>query len=251
MTKPTDDDQMSFDNLGADAFGDGDCSWLIPTPLGTHPTVLWGRPYLVGQKFGRLTVVASAGTRPKKDGDKIRYWKCVCECGNTVEVPTAALRYGNTRSCGCLHLETVTANGYSTKHGMSHTSTHQSWVSMRQRCKESIRYIDRITIDPRWDRFENFFADMGVRPEGMTLDRIDHRGPYSAENCRWALDVEQIRNRKNTRWLTYDGRTQTLQQWAQEFDMKYNLLYDRLGRGWDITRALTTPTRGSARRPDE
>jgi hypothetical protein len=239
--------QMSFDDLDPDdhTFGEGECSWLIPTPLGTHPTVLWGRPYLVGQPFGRLTVIALAGSRQKKNGDKIRYWKCLCECGNEVDVPTAPLRNGNTQSCGCLHLETVTRNGYGTSHGLTGTPTYQSWVSMRQRCRESIRYIDRITVDPRWDDFTVFLADMGVRPAGTTLDRIDFQGPYSPENCRWATATEQIRNRSNSRSATFDGRTQSLVQWAAEFNMPYNRLFDRLGRGWDIARALTTPVRGS------
>ena len=245
MSEATDGDQMSFDDLDEldDAFGEGDCSWLVPTPLGTHPTTLWGQPYLVGQKYGRLTVITFLESRRKKDREKIRYWRCQCDCGNFVEVPTAALKSDNTQSCGCLHLETVAANQYGFKHGQSHTYTYRSWASMRQRLREDPRYAD-VTMDPRWEEFGPFFADLGERPIGTSLDRIDTNGGYWPLNCRWATSSEQINNRTISRTETFDGRTQSLTKWAEEYGMSYNLLFDRLGRGWDIERALTTPRRG-------
>jgi hypothetical protein len=241
MSQVTDGDQMSFDDLDEsdDAFGEGDCPWLVPTPLGSHPRFVGGRPSLVGQKIGRLTVIAFAGS----NGREQRLWKCECECGNVVEVPTAALNNGNTQSCGCLHLETMTANGYSLKHGQSNTYTYRSWVAMRVRLRENPRYV-HVTMDPRWEEFSAFFADMGERPAGTSLDRINNKLGYWPFNCRWASPPEQINNRSNSRAITFDGRTQSLARWAEEYEISYDLLFDRLGRGWPVEKALTTPRRG-------
>lgn len=205
---------------------------------------------MIGKTFDRLTVEANAGSRGQS-GSQRRYWLCLCICGNRVEVPTSHLRNGNTRSCGCFHLETVTANGYGQIHGhavnSTTTPTYVSWVSMRQRCRENPSYIRRgITVVRRWERFENFLADMGERPEGTTLERVDNEGPYAPWNCRWADAFVQLNNRSNSWFETFDGRTQTVAQWAREYGIPATRLYDRLGRGWDFERALTEVPRGSS-----
>lgn len=121
---------------------------------------------------------------------------------------------------------------------------------MLTRCRDDRpRYGGRgITVDPRWERFENFLADMGERPEGYTLDRIDNDGPYSPENCRWATYVAQSNNRSNNRWLTYDGRTQTVSEWAREVGVSRQRIDQRLRAGWSATETLTIPIWGKRRR---
>lgn len=125
--------------------------------------------------------------------------------------------------------------------------TQVSWLAAKKRCQDVTahnyaRYGGRgITFDPRWNDFDAFFADMGERPAGTSLDRIDNDGPYSPENCRWATPKEQGNNRANNRRLTHDGRTQTFAQWAREVGISRGVLYNRIDLGWDAARALSTP----------
>lgn len=127
-------------------------------------------------------------------------------------------------------------------------ATYRAWRSMRLRCENPKdtgyqRYGGRgIRVCARWQRsFEAFVADVGIKPAGHTLDRIDPNGHYEPGNVRWATRKVQTVNRTNTRWLTWAGRTRTLQEWADETGVGYSTLNYRLRRGWDVGRALTTP----------
>ena len=132
------------------------------------------------------------------------------------------------------------------KHGMAETSTWRSWSMMRRRCAgytpvHKARYTDRgITFSERWLSFENFLADMGKRPEGTTLDRIDPNGPYSPENCRWATHHEQMRNTSRSVKLTLNGRTMVLTQWARELGLNRQTLQKRIKSGWPIDQVLSS-----------
>jgi hypothetical protein len=125
---------------------------------------------------------------------------------------------------------------------------------MRQRClnPKYPRYADHggrgIKVCDQWASFETFLSDMGERPEGMTLDRIDNDGPYSPENCRWATPSEQARNRRDNRLITLGGKAQCLAAWARELTIPEHVLRHRLNRGWSDDRALTTPVRAYARK---
>lgn len=134
-------------------------------------------------------------------------------------------------------------HGYSAAH-----PTYRVWTDMKRRCvnpkhKAYPRYGARgISVCERWlNDFAAFVADMGEKPEGMTLDRIDNAGPYSPENCRWATWREQNNNRRSTRKLEWDGRTQSLRQWSRELGINHVTLRRRLEHGWTVERALTTP----------
>lgn len=134
-------------------------------------------------------------------------------------------------------------------HGMTKTPTWVSWDSMKQRClnenhKSHKDYGGReITICERWlDSFENFFADMGERPKGTTLDRKDTNGNYEPGNCRWASSKVQGNNKRSSRNITFMGLTRTLKQWADASGISNKALAYRLANGWDMKEALMTKT---------
>jgi len=160
------------------------------------------RSDLSGQRFGRLAVEAYACTRAGR-----AVWLCRCACGASALVRGGDLRSGNTRSCGCFALDTQRAVGRSsaargTTHGRSRTPQYKAWAGMLQRCSNknarAYKYYGArgIKACPRWFRFENFLADMGERPPGKTLDRINNDGNYEPSNCRWATPKEQQANRR-------------------------------------------------------
>jgi hypothetical protein len=132
-------------------------------------------------------------------------------------------------------------------HGQSKTLIYAVWREMHKRCRNPKNrafgdYGGRgIYVCPEWDDFRTFAADMGERPEGLTLERIDNDGPYSPENCRWATRTDQMLNRRSTRWLTHEGRTMTMRQWEKELGLSVSGLRYRLDRGWSLERTLTTP----------
>ena len=100
-----------------------------------------------------------------------------------------------------------------------------------------------IKICPEWlgkNGFENFYADMGERPAGKTLDRKNNDGNYCKKNCRWATSKEQNNNKRDNRLITYKNKTQTIAQWARELNLKYYIIYNRLRNGWSIKKALET-----------
>lgn len=169
---------------------------------------------LVGQIFGKLTVLSRAGRNKRRHA----LWLCVCSCGQKTTVSGDSLRRGDTKSCGCLQRENATKAN--TKHGHAarraknrrRTSIYNAWVSMKSRClNERDRgfpnYGGRgIIVCERWLCFEAFLEDMGERPSNpkgwkskrpyYTLDRIDNDGNYERGNCRWADAETQNSNRR-------------------------------------------------------
>lgn len=119
-------------------------------------------------------------------------------------------------------------------HSMSHTPTHVTWLAILDRCtninsKDYLRYGGRgISIIPEWMVFTNFLADMGERPEGTTIDRIDVNGGYNPENCRWATPKQQCRNRRTSKMLTFRGETKCVAEWAEELGIERKCLQMRL-----------------------
>ena len=149
----------------------------------------------VGSLFGMLTITEDLGMSGKR-----RMLKAICSCGNETTTRWDQVKSGHTKSCGCL--QPLTTSERTTTHGLSNTATYDSWVAMKQRCtnEKSNRYGDYgargISYDPRWESFENFYADMGERPDGTTLDRIDVNRNYNKENCRWVKDSVQVHNQR-------------------------------------------------------
>jgi hypothetical protein len=158
---------------------------------------------LTGMRFGRLVAVELS----HRDARNASFWRCRCDCGGAVTTHLGRLRLGKTKSCGCLRREMCATRGSVPSHGHAAreatTSTYQSWVAMRARCgnpqnKSFKDYGGRgIAVCERWrESFEAFLADMGERPQGMSIDRKDQAGNYATGNCRWADARTQAANRR-------------------------------------------------------
>lgn len=195
---------------------------------------------ITGMVYNRLTVIAPVGRT--NDGHVL--WRCLCSCGSITNVASNCLRSNKTQSCGCLPIEN------SRTHGMTKSSEYRSWFSAKTRCtnKNNQNYhhygMRGISMCDRWiDSFEAFYDDMGPKPSKKhTLDRIDTNGPYSPENCRWATQKTQCRNKRNNKRITHNGRTKTVAGWAEELGINYFTLHGRLNRyGWSVEKAFNTP----------
>lgn len=206
----------------------------------TSDLIAWRVPNLVGARFGRLLVLKHLGIPP---GKMNRWWRTVCDCGVFKDICAGTLNDGSTQSCGSC----VPRIPASRTHNLSKTSIYKIWTGMLQRCENPKgsaygRYgAIGIKVCNRWHKFENFLEDMGPRPEGLTLDRRDNKMGYSPDNCRWATPLEQGRNKKTNLEIVFNGKTQCLTAWADEFGINENTLDKRLRLGWTIDRALTTP----------
>lgn len=153
-----------------------------------------------GLRFGRLVVIGLDHIHKTATSRGTSMWKCKCDCGNTTVVKSYLLTGKRTQSCGCIASELL--NKRNTTHGMSRTTTYKCWQHMVRRCHSpnEKRYPDYggrgIKVCDRWRRFENFHSDMGTKPEGLTLDRIDVNGNYEPSNCRWTDCKTQANNQR-------------------------------------------------------
>jgi hypothetical protein len=184
---------------------------------------------LIGSKFARLTVIGKVYT----GRNNWLKWKCICDCGNIVEVKTDALKSGKTKSCGCYNLDRIT------KHGMYKTREFSIWRCIKDRCynsnKDSYKYYGGrgITMSDEWkNSFMNFYRDMGKSPTHLhSIDRIDVNDNYSKDNCRWATPKQQANNTTRNIKIKYMGETRTLKQWAEAIGIQYQTLQYRYYAG--------------------
>lgn len=205
----------------------------------------------IGMKFGKLTIIGVS----HKNGSGKNYAKCKCDCGNIIDVLPNSLFNNQSKSCGCSKSNNpMLANNKSTssgnyKDGRTKHLLYGTWHQMINRCENpKSKHYDRyggrgIKVCDEWHEFWNFVQwseSIGGRPDGYTLDRIDNDGDYCPENCRWADWETQTSNKSSNRYITFNGRTQTIHQWSTETGLNEQTLTNRINRGWSIERALTT-----------
>lgn len=201
---------------------------------------------ITGKKFNRWTVLARADNTAGGQAQ----WLCKCDCGNMKILTSVVIRRGMSKSCGCYRLEMEST--INLKHG--HTSngvspTYHSWVNMKSRCncRTNIGFENYggrgISVCERWNKFENFLSDMGDKPKGKSLDRIDTNGNYCKENCRWASNKEQGRNKRNNILLTHNGETKTISEWAEITGINRRTLEQRHHNGWSDGKTINTDVR--------
>lgn len=192
---------------------------------------------LDGLRFGRLTVLHRNGHNRKKAA----LWLCRCDCGKQVTASGQRMRRGETLSCGCLHNQLLVARN--AKHGhakaKSRSHTYMIWASMIARCHRktdsAYKYYGArgITVCDRWrNSFSAFIADVGERPNGLSLDRYpNNNGNYEPGNVRWATDHEQASNtRRNVFIVTGDTRM-TLAEFTRRHELKYDTTRMQINRG--------------------
>lgn len=196
-----------------------------------------GKPLnnLQGFQFGSLTVLQLG----KSNGNGA-VWLCQCKCGTQKEIRSSDMVQGKINSCGCEHKKRIADANVT--HGMTNTRTYKLWGAMRSRCNRVNQdYSCRgITYDERWESFENFLADMGEVPDGLSLDRIDPNGNYKKSNCRWATQEQQANNKRSSVFIEYNNKKQTVSQWAKELNMNHFTLRSRLKKGLSAEQILTS-----------
>lgn len=201
---------------------------------------------LVGQKFSKLTVVGKTG----------RDWICKCECGNTCVKPTGRLRDSNrpNKSCGCLRSESIARASkaawlVTTKFSHPHKEKLKWMISnMVKRChKPGSRRYERyggrgIQVCKEWRENRTAFFEWAVAngfDAGLSIERINRDGDYEPSNCRFATMKEQANNTCRNRFLTWNGETLTVAQWAEKLRVSNRALQHRVERKWSIERIFT------------
>ena len=183
-----------------------------------------GRPRidLTGQRFGKLLVIGEKG----RINEQVA-WECQCDCGNTTVVRSSDLRSGDTKSCGCLRKELHTKHGQNTRK-RGETLTYQCWKAMIGRCyrpnNTSFPYYGGrgIKVCKSWWKFRNFYRDMGDKPKGLTLERINGDGDYEPSNCKWASYQEQNQNKRNVKGYSWNKENQ---KWVAHIQINNNQIY--------------------------
>lgn len=194
---------------------------------------------LSGKIFGSWQVIQRV--RIKKN---ITSWLCKCACGMEGIVNSSHLIGGYSTKCKTCHnaqavKKRPVKHGHAIRKGFS--KEYSTWCSMRTRCNNPNdehwpNYGGRgIKIDPKWNDFNVFFNDMGNRPRGHTLDRIDNNGNYSKENCRWVTNKIQCANKRTNILFELNGVKKTKTQWAREYNIPYTSFSRMIKKiGWPL-----------------
>ena len=206
---------------------------------------------ITNQKYGRLTVIKRAEDRVSPAGKHRVMWTCQCECGRIKDISADNLKGGKTLSCGCLQKQRVQET--IGKHGDTDSRLYNVWSAIKRRCykdyepkfsryggrgiKMCDEWRDDYTAFMEWSLANGYRYDM-QRGE-CTLDRINNDGDYSPDNCRWVSLKKQANNRATNRYITFNGETHTIAEWADIVHIPYERLYQRITKyGYEFERAI-------------
>lgn len=193
---------------------------------------------MTGLKVFNLLVLRKAGKRI----DGTAKWECLCSCGHKFTTDGTSIRAGRTKSCGCL---SRFGGGNRMRNGEHKTELYKIWQGMRDRCgnpnnKKYRLYGGKgISVCERWNDFRMFAIDMGDRPFGFSIDRINGDKGYSPENCRWATAIVQANNTSANKIISANGQSMTLSEWSRRTNIKANTILYRIRRGWPIEKAIS------------
>lgn len=204
---------------------------------------------VTGERYNRLIAMRRVANK----GRQTR-WLFMCDCGSETEASLGAVRSGEIKSCGCLIGEANRKRLL--KHGYGGTPTYLSWQNAKGRCfnPKNKRYPDYggrgITMCDRWrDSFEAFLEDMGERPEGTSIDRIENDGNYEPGNCRWARKGQQNGNVRGRTRIEHEGQTYSIKEFASLMNVDFANLYYRIRKaGHDPINAVEALRAGKWRR---
>ena len=174
-------------------------------------------PSLVGERYGRWIVLDKA---EKGKSGEIQYL-CRCDCGNERIIRRTSLTTGNSKSCGCLSRDVAVKSN--TKHGDTDKRLYRIWAGIIQRCCNSRNRYERekyggrgICVCDEWKQYEAF-RDWSLAygyNDNLSIDRIDPNGNYCPENCRWATSYQQANNKRTSKFITFNGKTATVNEFA-------------------------------------
>lgn len=195
---------------------------------------------LTGKRFGKLKVLCEYSERAK-DKHNSYQWVCQCDCGNEVIVIASYLTSGHKTSCGCLRW---TGDGIKT-HGLSDSRIIQTYSNMKRRCdnpkNNSYKYYGGkgITYCEKWKTFDGFLDDMyDTYKDGLTIERLDNSKNYCKENCTWATMKQQENHTGHNHKVEYQGETLNIIQLVERTGTDYDLVKNRINRGWSVEDAL-------------
>lgn len=201
-----------------------------------------------GQKFGELTVVA----RASRNARGYITWRCRCACGEEVVIDGGKLRAGVKTQCSASKHAALRGPPLTIKY----KSEYQSWENMRVRCTDTTHkgyknYGGRgIKVCQEWQSFEQFLRDMGRKPHPKyTIERTNVDGDYEPGNCRWVSRQDQNRNKRNSVFVTYQGKRMLLIDLVEQLNLSRGVVYGRLKAGWTLAQALALPVHRPAPKP--
>ena len=204
---------------------------------------------LCGERFGKLLVEKYLYTNKRRKA----VWKCKCDCGNYIEVPSERLSTGNTRSCGCLHIESSRNNIKRAIEKQTKYKTEAEKIIYKtfngimkrcynKKCKAYKNYGERgIKVCEEWLKDNSLFYTWSLNngwKKGLSIDRIDVNGNYEPNNCRWVSNLIQQNNKRNNKYLTFKGETHTEAEWSRILNIPLGTIADRIRRGYPIEKVL-------------